>query len=246
MNYSFTPGTPGVYDIGSLQSFVNNLPTDEEQHHSMVVLLNLKNLNGYVNDYASAIGLRRYAQTLREEVLRTVPSGTLDFTNQMHMLKNWDEMAGREASMTVYHVGKTIEQIRGNLRFTETIAADADVTILRRAATELNRTFSDYEIARNAAEHRAEAFASLERMKSNAIDVEGGQKLVIGSMEGDNYVATFKKKLLKVPLNEEARQRLNGVVALIYSAFPKLQPMLPPLNFGVPVNEVAETTPEKP
>ncbi|MND82519.1 hypothetical protein D3C80_743530 [compost metagenome] len=246
MNYSFTRGMPGVYDIGVLQSFVNNLPTDEEQHHSMVVLLNLKNLNGYVNDYASAIGLRRYAQTLREEVLRTVPSGTLDFTNQMHMLKNWDEMAGREASMTVYHVGKTIEQIRGNLRFTETIAADADVTILRRAASELNRAFPDYDIARNAAGHRAEAFASLDRMKSNAIEVEDGQKLLIGNMEGDKYVTTFKKKLLKVPLNEEARQRLNSVVALIYSAFPKIVNMLPPLNFGVPVNEVAETTPEKP
>ncbi|MNL15103.1 hypothetical protein D3C87_1360740 [compost metagenome] len=83
-------------------------------------------------------------------------------------------------------------------------------------------------------------------MKSNAIEVEDGQKLLIGNMEGDKYVTTFKKKLLKVPLNEEARQRLNSVVALIYSAFPKIVNMLPPLNFGVPVNEVAETTPEKP
>ncbi|WP_210160617.1 hypothetical protein, partial [Agrobacterium sp. ATCC 31749] len=148
-------------------------------------------------------------------------------------LKNWDEMAGREASMTVYHVGKTLEQIKDNLRFTKTIASDSDSDALRRASSELERAFPNFEIARNAAGHRAEAFASLERMKSNAIDVEEGKKLLIGSMDGDEYVTTFKKKLLKVPLTEEARRRLNGVVALIYSAFPKLQSMLPPLNFGV-------------
>lgn len=236
MNYSFAPGTPGVYDIAVLQSFVDSLPTEEEQHNSMVVLLNLKNLNGYVNDYASAIGLRRYVQGLREEVLHNVPSGTLDFTNQMHMLKNWDEMAGREASMTVFHVGKTLMQIKNNLRFTSTISADADSEALRRASSELERAFPNYEVARHAAGHRAEAFATLDSMKANAIDVEEGQKLLIGNVDGDEYVTSFKKKMIKVPLTEEARQRLNGVVAIIYSAFPKLVHMLPPLNYGVPAS----------
>ncbi|GEM_PF-1210483 len=245
MNYVFTPGEPGVHDIAVVQSFVNSLPTEEEQHHSMVVFLNLQNLNGYVNDYASAISLRSYVQVLREEVLRNLQFGTFEFTNKMHTLNKWDDMAGREASMTVFHVGKTLMQIKENLRLTGTIRADADSAVLRSASRELERAFPNYEVARHAAGHRAEAFASLDSMKANAIDVEEGQKLLIGSMDGDEYVATFKKKLIKVPLNEEARQRLNGVVALIYSAFPKLVHMLPQLNFGVQASASAKASSEK-
>jgi hypothetical protein len=163
----------------------------------------------------------------------------------MHILNKWDDMAGREASMTVFHVGKTLMQIKENLRLTETIRADADSAVLRSASRELERAFPNYEVARHAAGHRAEAFASLDSMKANAIDVEEGQKLLIGSMDGDEYVATFKKKLIKVPLNEEARQRLNGVVALIYSAFPKLVHMLPQLNFGVQASASAKASSEK-
>jgi len=108
----------------------------------------------------------------------------------------------------------------------------------------LERAFPNYNIARHAAGHRAEAVGSLEQIKLHAVDIDGGQQFIIGNVQGDDYLSTFEKKLLKVPLTEEARQRLNEVVALIYSAFPKLVHMLPPLNYGVPVDEVAETTSE--
>ncbi|UXT89297.1 hypothetical protein [Agrobacterium pusense] len=243
MNHNFIPGTPGVYDASLLQPFVNSLPTEEDQYHSMVVLLNLQNLNGFVNDYASAIGLHLHVQQLRESVLRETQPGTLDFNNHMHLLKNWDEMAGREAAMTIYHVGKALIQIKANLRFTGTIKTDADSTVLRKATGNLARAFPNYDVARHAAGHRAETMASLDEMKRHAIDIEGGQKLIMGNIDGDDYIATFEKKLIKVPLTQQARQRLNSVVALIYSGFPKLVHMLPRLNFGVQAPDNGESPP---
>lgn len=196
MNYSFTPGTPGVYDIGALQSFVDSLPNEEEQIHAMVILLNIKNLSSYVNDYGSSVGLHSYVQHLREGVFRDVQPGTLDFTNQMHMLKNWSEMAGREAAMTVYHVGKALMQIKNNLRFTEIIKMDTNSEILKKASKALEHAFPNYEIARNSVAHRAEAMATFEHLKAHATETEDGQNFLIGKIEGDSYVATFKKSYL--------------------------------------------------
>ncbi len=245
MNHSFVPGTPGVYDAAELKEFVATLPTEEEQHHSMISLLNLRNLSSYVNDYASAVGLHRHVQDLRESVLRVEEPNTLVFNNNMHLLKNWDEMAGREAAMTLFHVGKALMQIRANMRFTETIKADSDADSLRKAAGELERAFPNYNIARHAAGHRAEAVGSLEQVKLHAVDIEGGQQFIIGNVQGDDYLSTFEKKLLKVPLTEEARLKLNDVVALIYSAFPKLVHMLPPLNYGVQAPDNGEGSSER-
>lgn len=39
MSHSFVPGTAGVYDAAELKEFVETLPTEEEQHHSMILII---------------------------------------------------------------------------------------------------------------------------------------------------------------------------------------------------------------
>lgn len=240
MSNTFAPGTPGVYDIAVAKSFIESLEPEEEQQQSMVMLLNLGNLCSYVNDYAAAIGLHTHVGQLRAAVVKEMASNTLEFSNNMHMLKNWDEMAGRKAAMTIFHVGKALVHIKANMRFTPTIKADVDSDSLRKATGELERAFPNYNFARHAAGHRAESMASLEKVKEHAIEIEGVQQFIMGVIEDDDYVATFEKKLIRVPLTEDARRRLNNVVASIYSAFPKLLPMLPRLNFGAERRESSE------
>lgn len=232
MSHTFTPGTPGVHDIAIFKPFIESLPSEEEQHHSMVLLLNLQKLNGLVNEYASAVGLHTYAGQLRASVLTVNDRDSLDFNNNMHLLKNWDEMAGREASMIVFHVGKSLKQIKEILRFTPTIRADVDSTILRKASGDLEAAFPNYVTARHAAGHRIEAMASLDKMKEHGIAHGNGILFIPGDVQGDEYTATYAKKLLKVGLNDQSRLKLNSIVSNIYTAFPKLLPMLPPLNFG--------------
>lgn len=248
MDYTLLPETPQSareFDPASLQPFIRSLPTEDEQNHSLIVLLNLINLGGYVDDYGAVVALHTNVLRFREGVHLKMTPGTAAFTNSLGTFQKWDEMCGREAAMTLFHVGKSLMQIKSNLRFTETIKADSNADSLRKASGELERAFPNYNVARHAVGHRAEAMASLEQVKEHSIEIEGWQEFRMGRVEGDDYVATFEKKLIKVPLTEEARQRLNGVVALIYSAFPKLQPMLPPLNFGVQAPDNGEAQSEK-
>lgn len=232
MSYSFVPGTPGVYDASVLNPLIESLPADE-QHHSMITLLNLINLSSYLQEYASAVALHHHVKILRQSVPPTEEPDTHALNANMQIFKNWDEMAGREASMVLFHFGNALMQIKANMRLTGTLKDASNPEILRKASGELERAFPNYDVARHAAGHRAEAVASVEEVKKHAVEIEGGQEFVIGQIRGDDYVATFRKKLLTVPLTEGARQRLNDIGALIYSAFPKVIHLLPPLSFSV-------------
>lgn len=230
--YKFEPKTPGVYDIGVLEPFVHSLPNEDEQYHSMVLLLNLTKLDGYVNDYAAAIGLHSHTEELRRSVLAVGNEDRLTFNRTMHMLKLWDEMAGREAAMTVFHFGKSLSAIRASMKSTPTIMAEADHNSLREAAKLLEREFPNYDLARHAAGHRAEAMASLEELKKHAVELGDKQQFIPGIVIDHDYIATFEKKELRVALTENSRRKLAQIEALAYAAFPKFADLLPPVNVG--------------
>lgn len=229
MSTNYIPGTPGTYDMGVAEPYLTSLP-EAEQEHAGILFYNLVTLNAYLNDYASAVGLHRYSLQLKESVLAVSSAGTLQFNRNLHLLQNWGEMAGRDAAMTVFHVGKILKQIKGMMRHMPTLHQDVDSASLRKATGDLEAAFPNHGSARHAVGHRAEALAGLDVVKSHGIPVEGGIKYVIGNVEGDTYLATFDKKLVRVELTEAARQRLNLVIETIYGAFPKLLPFLPPIE----------------
>jgi hypothetical protein len=68
--------------------------------------------------------------------------------------------------MTVFHFGKSLLAIRTSMKKSPTIQAEVDHNALREAAKLLERDFPNYDLARHAAGHRAEAMASLEELKS--------------------------------------------------------------------------------
>lgn len=233
MDYGFSPGTPHVYDASALTPFLSTLPASE-QEHSLIALHNLINLSGYVNDYGSSVALHTHVKDLRQSILETTKPDNLMLSKQLSLLKSWDEMAGREAAMTLFHFGKTLMHIKANMRFTVTLREQSLKELLRKASGDLDRSFPNYEVARHAAGHRAEAVASVDEVKKHAVPVEGGDEFIIGQIRGDEYVATFERKRLSVALTEEARQRLSDIAVLIYSAFPTLFPFLPSLMSSVP------------
>lgn len=230
--HKFQTDTPGVYDIGAFEPFIHAISDENEQYHSMVLILNLTSLNGYVNDYAGAIGLHTHTEGLRRDVLAVGQADMLTFNRNMHMLKLWDEMAGREAAMTVFHLGKSLAAIRATMKDAPTVRADTDHNALREAAKLLEREFPNYELARHAAGHRAEAMASFDTLKKHAVDLGDRQQFIPGVVQDHTYVATFEKRELRVNLTENSRLKLAQVVSLIYSAFPKFSGLLPPINIG--------------
>lgn len=229
MKYEFQPGTPGVYNISVLESFIHSLPNEDEQYNSMILLNSLVNLNGLVNDFAAAVALYDHVFGLRQSVHNVGDAELLTFTKTMNLLNIWYDIAGREAAMTVYHIGKALEAIRSNLRSAPTIKADVIDDMLRKASSGLQRAFPNYSSVRNAVGHRAEIFATLDDVKRHAIDIEGGRQFVWGVMEGRDYVVTYKKVKARVSLTDEACRELNAIVATVYSAFPAIKHLLPPL-----------------
>ena len=154
------------------------------------------------------------------------------------MLKTWDEVCGRELSVSVAHVGKTLFHLKTKLRLTPSIQADE--LLLRKATAELDRTFPNYNLAKHAAGHRAETMASLDKVKRHAVETDDGPKFISGVVQGDTFVSTYDKKLVAISMTEDARSKLANVVATIYQAFPTLTPMLPDLNYGSgPVSDEA-------
>ena len=226
----FEPGTPdSVYDDQTIQSFIESLPIDE-QNPAMVTLLNLQNLSSFVNDFASAVALHLHVEQLRASITAEMSADTDVFKNNMRMLKSWDEVCGRELSISVAHIGKTLFHLKTNLRLTPSIKADE--LLLRKATAELDRTFPNYNLAKHAAGHRAESMASLDKVRKHAVETDDGPKFISGIVQGSTFVSTYDKKLVAISMTEDARSKLANVVATIYSAFPSLVSMLPELNYG--------------
>ena len=217
---------PGVYSINLLEPFIHSLPSDDEQCHTMVLLHNLVCLNHYTSDYNAAVGLHRQAEHLRKSVLTIGPSDTA-YNRNLHMLKLWDEMAGREAAMTVFHFGTALSTIRSSMRNAPTLMAATNHQILRQAAKQLEKDFPKYELTRHAASHRAEAMASLDELKKHALNLGNRKQFLMGSVTNSVYTATFEGQELNVALTDAARQKLSDIMALAYSAFPTLAGKLP-------------------
>lgn len=229
----FEPNSPGIYDIGILEPFIHSIPNDDEQHHSMMLVFNLIRLSDYVNDYTGAVGLHSYTENLRQSVRACGKDDALTFSHNILMLKTWDEMAGRDAAMTIFHFGEALAAIRSAMKDTPTIRAEADHNSLREAAKLLRREFPNYELARHAAAHRAEAVASLDTIKKHAVDCGNGKRrFVWGVVVDHTYIATFENRELRVSLAEEARKQVAQIAYLTYAAFPKLKDLLPKLNMG--------------
>jgi len=226
----FSTSEPGVHDMGKLQAFINTIKDDDEQYHSMMLIYNLQALNAYVNDYAAAIGLHLHIDGLRKQVQNVNIRGTIEFTKNMHALDLWNQMAGREACMTVFHFGKSLNAIRSTMKDTPTIRAITKHDLLREANRDLETNFPNYNDARHAAGHRAEAISSLDAVKKHAVDHGHMKEYLPGRIVEDTYVTTFEGRRIEVELTERKRKALSVITDKIYSAFPDLHNNLPPMS----------------
>jgi hypothetical protein len=120
-------GSPGVYDVSALQPFVDKLPT-EEQRGALVLLFNLVQISRLVDEFAAAVALLDYVEKLRADVEAVQPGDNkpLEIVRIIHALKLWNGMAGRDATMTIFHFGKTLAAIRTSLNGLPSIKDDVE------------------------------------------------------------------------------------------------------------------------
>ncbi|MCK1423902.1 hypothetical protein IVB15_01315 [Bradyrhizobium sp. 182] len=214
--------SPGVYDVGILQPFVDALP-EEEQRSGMVVLFNLVQLHRLVNDFGGAVALLDHVEieVKKIQVLRTTQS--VLFNRALHMYKIWSEMAGRDAAATIFHFGKTIDAIRSGMRKLPTILNGVDHDRLRAASKQFHRSFPDYALIRHGAGHRAESTASIQSLNKHSED----GTFIFGTIKDRVYTVTFESKHRTLAIDKPTRRILAQIAKSIYEAFPKLTESLP-------------------
>lgn len=218
-------GTPGVYDIASVEPYVHSL-AEEEQQHAMVMLLNLTHLNAYTNEYAAAVALVDHVEGLEAQAIANPERDQLTQNRKRYLLTMWREMAGRDAAMLVAHYEETLSAIRGEMKNVATIRAEVLHDRLRNADRVLWQAFPKLNKVRNAFAHRSEYTATLETAKKHAVE---GRRLTFGHMEGRIYTVTSWGEDRQVSLTNESWRKLADITVEVFAAFPQLDGMLPPV-----------------
>jgi hypothetical protein len=214
----------GVYDIGILSDYLNSLPADEVGQ-SGLMLFNLTRLNDFVNEFAAAVALLELVDQLEMMVLLDQTQEELAYTKNRHANRLWQEMAGRDAAMTVYQYRHTLDGIRKSMPHVPTMAASIRQACLRDAWRALLRDFPN-DLARHAAGHRGEDIASPEKFKSHAVD---RTTYHLPHMDGWTYRFTYKGAAHELLVDHPSRLKLKEVTRSVYAAFPVLDGKLPPM-----------------
>lgn len=224
-------GQPGVYDIGQLGDFISTISDDNEQYHVMVILFNLTKLNDFVNDFAAAIALNdSMKQQMSISKYVKGPTNSLTEVQAYHTWKLWGDIAGRDATMTIYNYAHTLNGVRSGIKNSPTLLSISDAKKLRSAFQNLGKEFPNYELARNAVGHRGETYNTIDNIKTHGVNKGEYIEYYPGGIKDDAYIATFKGKEIRTELNENKRKKLSEITALVYSAFPSLFSKLPPMS----------------
>jgi hypothetical protein len=224
-------GSPGVYDVGVLQPFIDALPP-AERRGALVLVFNLVQISRLVDDFGAAVALLDYVEKSAADVDAVNPGANkpIEVVRIVHVLKLWEDMAGRDAAMTVFHFGKALAAIRAGLSDLPSIKGDVEHTRLRAAAKRLRRDFPNFEKTRNGIGHRAELTASVASLREHSANGE----LIIGRLEKRAYTITSDGSHRTLIVDHQAHGNLAETASEVFTAFPKISGNLPPLSLSKP------------
>jgi hypothetical protein len=222
-------GSPGVYDVSVLQPFVDELPP-EEHRCALVLIFNLVQISRLVDDFAAAVALLDYAEKSAADVEAVSPGASkpIEIARVVHALKLWNDMAGRDAAMTVFHFGKTLAAIRSGLNDLSTLKGDVEHARLRAAAKRFRQDFPISEKTRHGTGHRAELTASVNSLRENLASGE----FIWGRLKDRKYTVTFAGGHRTLAIDHRTRDNLAEIANEVFAAFPKISANLPPLNLS--------------
>lgn len=183
----------------------------EELDHVAVVVRSLSDLKGYVQNFADALALYEFSQQ-----------------NQGRQLTGWMGIAGRDAALTVFHFGNTMQGIGRAFKDCPTFRAAIEHSRLREARRMFEKSFPDYIAIRNAVAHAGELHTSVEKSEANmarAAEFRGlyiGQnaRIIIQGFINDSFLQNINGRLVALELSEASLEALAAAADLFTSGFP--------------------------
>lgn len=183
----------------------------EEIDHVRLIGQNLSDLERYVASFADALSLHRFCESRGGQ------------------LRGWQRVAGRDASLTVFHFGKTMQGVGEAFKGCPTFRTLVDHTQLRGSRRMFEKTFPDYIAIRNAVAHAGELYATLEKREANmarsvnshGIEVDESSRLAIGdAFAGDSFLQNINGQMVALELSEASLQALATTAKQFISGFP--------------------------
>lgn len=206
----------------------------------------LGQLASYINTYKASLLLidKSDASTQELTVKRRraaigdlIRSGCRDdldlIAEEMSLAAEWRRMAARDAVMTIFHFGKTLDAI--GFKDAPSLARSVDGKRLSRARTRFQQSFRHNEQARHAVGHAGERHLTKESTEQithvGAIETpnihiaEGASYVLSNLTEGERMISTVahphtgETSVVSVPISQNALLELDEIVSEVFSAF---------------------------
>lgn len=188
------------------------LPSAEVET-AMLISIRLRSFNTYLAAFRAALRLFDFCET--EEVEKIGAAG-------------WKYIAGRDGCMTIWHIGKLMETIRGLLQkpTCPVLVEFVDFSLTRRAVREFKASFPEFYDLRIAVAHSGEMYGDLKHAIKGPISIEGPLSefgflfdrsiptLFQSLFLGRSFVSSFEGKLVSYELSKKSSDELSRIKAL--------------------------------
>jgi hypothetical protein len=222
--------------------------TREERRAAHELTSKLFGLAGHISAFAAALSLRRFSRDQSNainnklsEIMRARARGghppsqsEWDSLNETEkVVREWRNIAARDATMSVYHFGIGLKAI--HFKDLPKIREHVDVDLLKKARKTFDTEFPDNIEARNAVGHSAERSVIRERhektlyaggLDSDFIQVPPGVNVsMTNNMIDDRMTSTSKGPhdadvdVISVAINEDTLGKLKAICAQVRQAF---------------------------
>lgn len=204
---------------------------EHEQDATWAYLSLLHLLQSYSNDFSAALKLYDFSSKNRDALIGIVtkPENTDKFEAAFREFKHfqsWCNIAQRDAAMTIYHFGESLDATIKGLAKCPTLDALVDRSLLNRAQPLFKKNFRKSTDARDSVAHSSEPLAQKGRHSisgscdGDATHICDAEDLTIMNVATDNgLLMTWKGKLIHLKLTSEKLDQLCEVRDLVFAAF---------------------------
>jgi hypothetical protein len=172
------------------------------------VSISLRHLVEYTDDFRAALALFDACN----EGLASDPKAP--------WLRKWRDLAGRDAGMSLWHFGRTIEGVQELIGDHPILKTRTNPRTLKQARSLLERKFRMREQIRHAIAHRSDFFTSPQKARYHSIPTAPGvRETRWGQLRGRRFRYTVNGAAYYYDMNQETLDRLIEVRSIFFSAF---------------------------
>jgi hypothetical protein len=196
----------------------------EEQPAVNTINGGLMNMRRFFNQFAHAVSLFNWCEGQISRLKAEQPSPNT--ANDLSIIRNWKNIAGRDAAMAIFHFGDSMGAISGMLKLSPTIAVNIDRTSLSRANKHFARNFPNFVQMRHGVAHAAEALKSPSKLEEHqsagyrSLFMGQNAKIIVQDAWDDRrFLTTWRTKILACELSEATCESLHIAEDAYFAAF---------------------------